>query len=63
MDTNRLHNLLTGSALVLISSGVGRTVLKDTNTKIDRCARYNLSLGLSSSSFLGLLYLYKAWRN
>ena len=61
--TPRLHNLLTGSALILISNGLVGTLLRESNTKIDRCAKYNLGLGLSSSSLLFILYLYKSWKN
>lgn len=63
MNLERAQNILLGVGVFLISGGMGRTVCKESNNKIDKCAKAQLGLGFSATSLLGALMTFRALRN
>ena len=54
MNTLNAENILIGTSILLISSGLSRSINKSKSSSLDTCARTQLNLGLSTSCIYGI---------
>ena len=56
-------NVSSGSYVIFTSAGLLRYLNTSACSSVDKCAKNNLNIGLASGAIMGVLQIYRGFKN